>query len=218
MRTLTRSLLGLALFTSTAAAEVVYNETVVHETTTVVEVDLNAATVLCSSADYGALFLKILIPELAGLTLLDHQNTGAGAPCVASGACGPGNQPQDILDPNKPTENVSIKVTAVRNDEADTVAKTCNTSLTERVHVDIRGHIFTHERWATLGERPFSDCVTSQAPDPTDPTDPADDPADNPADDPGEEITPSGGGCSTTGGSGGLLFALGTLLALRRRR
>ena len=37
--------------------------------------------------------------------------------------------------------------------------------------VNIRGKDFFHERWASLGSRPFSDCVTSQMvqPDPIEP-------------------------------------------------
>src|SRR5262249_16938805 len=62
-----------------------YKEEVVHQTTTPVEVALNEQTVLCSHADYSALYLKVLIPKLASLTLLNHQNAGAGAPCVAAG-------------------------------------------------------------------------------------------------------------------------------------
>ena len=45
---------------------------------------------------------------LAALTLLDHQNTGAGAPCVAAGMCEPGNEPADIIDPSCKTETVAI--------------------------------------------------------------------------------------------------------------
>src|SRR5262245_56707741 len=96
-------LLGLVAGTATANATVTFNETVIHATTKSVEIDLNSNTVICSAADYGALYLKVLIPELAGITLLDHQNLGAGAPCVASGLCEPGHEPSDIIDPNKPT-------------------------------------------------------------------------------------------------------------------
>ena len=208
---------------STAAAEPVFTESVVHDTTRSVEIDLNASTVLCSSADYGALFLKILIPELAGMTLLDHQNTGAGAPCVAAGACQPGRMPADIIDPANPTETVSINVKAVRLDEADSAAQTCSTTLIERVNVLIRGFQFQHERSVALGSRPFSDCgaAATTTPDPTDPgQEPTEEPTDNPADNPNTNEPPAKtGGCSTSGGSGGALLAAMLLgIVLRRRR
>jgi hypothetical protein len=199
----------LLLSAATAAAEPVVNETVVHDTTSQVDLKLDSNTVLCSSADYGALFLKVLIPELAGLTLLDHQNLGAGAPCVASGPCKPGNMPSDILSGKSPYEATSINVKAVRIDEADADTQICTTTLRETVDVTIRGIAFKHERFASLGERPFSDCVTAAPVAPK-------------TDGPGmaEEEKTSSGGCSTgNGGTSGLaLFALATLLVALKRR
>jgi len=208
-----RPLLALALVplaASPAAAEPTYFETVVTDTTTPVDLKLDSTTVLCSSADYGALFLKVLIPDLAHLTLLDHQNLGAGAPCVAAGQCRAGNMPADIIDPAHPTERVDVHVQEVRADEADSAAQTCTTTLIERVHVTIRGIDFVHERQAALGTRPYSDCVTSA---------PATG-SDSPADDPGSVTTePKSSGCSTTGGStGGLIVAASALVVMRRRR
>jgi hypothetical protein len=210
MRHLPASFAFVTLLTGTALAEPVYNETVVHDTTTTVEVELDAATVLCSSADYSGTFLKVGIPKLAGLTLLDHQNIGAGAPCVSAGACYPGHEPTDVIDPARPTESVDINVKAIRLDEADVAAQTCNTFLVERVHVNIRGFDFTHERSVELVPRPFADCVSTPAP--------VADPDDQPADDPGTASEPKTGGCSASGSSSGLVLALGALITLRRRR
>ncbi|HUS33394.1 MAG TPA: hypothetical protein VMZ53_33055 [Kofleriaceae bacterium] len=216
-----------------------YVETVVTDTTTAVDLKLDSSTVLCSSADYGALFLKVLIPDLARLTLLDHQNLGAGAPCVASGQCMPGNMPSNVIDAAHPTAHVLVNVKEVRADEGDPVAQTCTTTLIERVHVNIRGIDFFHERQAPLGTRPFSDCATSS----TDPgtgsgsgsgTDPgagsgsgSDGSDDSAADDPYAGANdPKTGGCSasvagSSSGSAALSFglvALGAIIARRRRR
>ncbi len=223
--------LGLAAAASNAVAEPVYTETTVHDTTTNVEVELNAQTVLCSSADYGALYLKILIPQLARLTLLDHQNLGAGAPCVAAGMCEPGNEPSDIIDPNDPKDTVAINVKAIRVDEADADTQTCNTSLTEKVKVTIRGVDFFHERWATLGTRPYSDCVSTPVVEPPDPTGEGSGSGSGEGEGEGEgeqgkpdrpDVEEPSGGCSATGtgtGSfGSLLLALGLFGARRRRR
>jgi hypothetical protein len=210
MPNLARTTISLLLFSaSTAAAEPVIRETVVHDTTSQVQLRLDPSTVLCSSADYGALFLKVLIPELSALTLLDHQNTGAGAPCVASGPCLPGNMPSDILSGMSPYEATSINVKAIRIDEADAEAQTCTTMLRETVDVTIRGIAFTHERFASLGDRPFSDCATASAPAQVAPK------TDGPA-----MVEPaSSGGCSTgQGGSGLVLLGLATLLVALKRR
>jgi hypothetical protein len=146
---------------SALANDVEWSEVIVHQSITPVEVDLNESTVLCSHADYSAAYLKVLIPKLAELTLLNHQNAGAGAPCVAAGKCKPfGNaEPADILDPYLPIELVPVTVTVLRGQSVDHVKKTCTISLIERVNTTIRGVPFTHQRAASLGTRPYTDCV-----------------------------------------------------------
>lgn len=197
----------LAAAAAPALADVRLAETIVHKTSTTTSIALTPETVVCSAADYSGLHLKVLIPKLASLTLLDHQNFGAGAPCVAAGACGPGRMPSDVIDPNNPNETVTLNVTAVRRDETDTVAMTCETELVERVSVTIRGFEFKHERSSWVASRAFSDCVVG-APN-------------NPADDPGSvDEEPQSGGCNAGGGAGSLLLALGGLgvLVVRRRK
>src|SRR5262245_40295628 len=90
------------LAASSASADTRVAETIVHKTSTTTSIALNTETVVCSQADYSGLHLKVLIPKLASLTLLDHQNFGAGAPCVAAGVCAPGRMPSDVIDPNNP--------------------------------------------------------------------------------------------------------------------
>jgi len=218
-RTSLRSVvLGLGLVAGSASAALavpVYNETVVHDTTTEVEVKLDSSTVLCSAADYGATFLKILIPDLGRITLLDHQNTGAGAPCVASGPCEPGNEPSDIIDANDLHETVEVNVKAIRGDESDADTQTCTTYLTEKVKVTIRGKDFVHERFAQLGTRPYADCVTSHVqPDP----DP--DEGEGKTDYGTPRVEEPSGGCNVGGGStsfAGLLLGLAAITRRRRR-
>src|SRR5688572_632154 len=123
---------GLVASSATlASAELLSGETLIHDTTTQVEIELDATTVLCSAADYLGTFHKIGTPELSALTLHDHQNTGANAPCVAAGECAPGNMPEDIIDPADPTETVGVRVRAYRYDTVDTTKDTCETSLKE---------------------------------------------------------------------------------------
>jgi len=191
---------------STAAAAPELKETVVHDTSKSIALQLTDETVLCSSADYGALFLKVLIPQLASMTLLDHQNLGAGAPCVAAGMCQPGRMPEDILDPSEPSETVDVRVKAIRVDEIDREKQTCTTSLTERVDVTIRGFDFAHERYASLGERPISDCGIAP---------------DDKADQAGPPVKQEAAGCAATGGASGGMFVLamlGVTIVRRRRR
>jgi MYXO-CTERM domain-containing protein len=207
--------LGLA---SSASAAVETREELVHETTTSVDLELTPETVICSHADYSASFLKVLIPELASITLLDHQNTDAGAPCVAAGECAPfgDHAPSDILDEADTTETVDIRVRATRVDEIDHDAQTCATTLRERIDLEIRGVPFVHERYASLGSRPYGDCTAGDAqPPPSGGAGKADDIG-------GAEEEPGSGGCAA-GGSGGssalaLVIVGMALAALRRRR
>jgi uncharacterized protein (TIGR03382 family) len=202
---------------SIASAFPTYEETLIHDTTTSVEIALDEDTVLCSSADYGALFLKVGMPQLAKLTLLDHQNFGANAPCVAAGVCGPGNSPEDIIDPAHPTETVQINVKAFRADEADATANTCNTFLVERVAVTIRGVEFTHERQAATGTRQLADCAPEGAGSAGSAAGSGSD--DGKAD--GQAVESPSTGCSATGsgaGASGLIIMLGAVVLRRRRR
>jgi uncharacterized protein (TIGR03382 family) len=205
---------------SLAAAEADYRETVVHDTTTNVEIDLNSSTVLCSAADYGALFLKIGMPELAGITLLDHQNAGAGAPCVAAGICAPGNEPKDLIDPAHPTEIVPINVKAVRFDVVDKAAGTCETSLIERVHLVVRGIEFNHERQVELVSRKAADCTSGTSLFGEE-TGSGSGSSSGKTDESGKvDETEPGGGCSAGGGAGSAMafVMLGAVAAFRRRR
>lgn len=218
MRTTTLAaslVLGLA---SSAGAAVETREELVHETTTSVDLLLTPETVICSHADYSANFLKVLIPQLAGITLLDHQNTDAGAPCVAAGECAPfgDHAPDDILDEADTSETVGIRVRATRLEEIDHDAQTCTTSLRERVDLEIRGVRFAHERYAPLGSRPYGDCTSSAGDDDVSPS------GDGKADELGAaEEAPDAGGCAAagTGGPSALaLVILGIALAAVRRR
>lgn len=218
MRTTTLAaslVLGLA---SSAGAAVETREELVHETTTSVDLLLTPETVICSHADYSANFLKVLIPQLAGITLLDHQNTDAGAPCVAAGECAPfgDHAPDDILDEADTSETVDIRVRATRLEEIDHDAQTCTTSLRERVDLEIRGVRFAHERYAPLGSRPYGDCTSSAGDDDVSPS------GDGKADELGAaEEAPDAGGCAAagTGGPSALaLVILGIALAAVRRR
>jgi len=139
-------------------------EVVVHDVQHHLAVVLDSTTVLCSEADYGALFLKILIPQLANLTLLDHRNEGAGAPCVGAGICRSemfpdGNLPEDIINPAAPTQTIDLRIQLVRVSYLDHALKTCQVTLEERIATAVRGVPFTHERRAELGHRNFADCL-----------------------------------------------------------
>jgi MYXO-CTERM domain-containing protein len=217
MRTYTVAASLVLRLASSASAAVETREELVHETTTSVDLELTPDTVICSHADYSSTFLKVLIPQLASITLLDHQNTDAGAPCVAAGECAPfgDHAPDDILDEMDTTETVDIGVRASRVDEIDHEAQACTTTLIERVDVVIRGVPFFHQRSSSLGSRPYGDCTGGAGRD----ADPTDGKADGVVTD---DDAPGSAGCAA-GGSGGAgagfaLLVLGMAISARRRR
>jgi hypothetical protein len=132
------------------------DHSIVRDQTTTVKVDLNSLTVKCSAADYSAPMLKVLVPGLADLTVLNHRNTREGAPCVAAGKCTEGFGPENILKSGEGSEDVPVrvvlkKVTAVDGD-------VCHVSLVETVTTTIRGLAFFHERTQEVAQRAAGDC------------------------------------------------------------
>lgn len=131
-------------------------ETVVRDQTTTVRVALNAQTVKCSAADYSIPMLKVLVPALAELTVLNHRNTSEGAPCIAAGRCGEGLGPQDILRSGEGIDQVPVRVVLKKIAAID--GNVCHVSLVETVKTQIRGVRFFHERTQDVADRAAADC------------------------------------------------------------
>ena len=135
-------------------------ETIIHVTKTQLDVDLNEKTVICSSADYAEPMVKVLIPGLSGITLLDHQNQKATAPCVTTGeSCMSGASPDDILQDRPGVEPVEVTVTAKKIEYINHKEKTCLLVLVEDVETNIRGKKLVHQRSNTLQPRSYERCA-----------------------------------------------------------
>lgn len=128
---------------------------IVSDRTTTVDVPLNAATVKCSRADYAEPLVKVLIPALADLTVLNHRNTREGAPCVSAGSCRE-MSPRDILKDGEGVDRVKIRVVLRKETALD--GEVCRVTLVETVATTIRGVTFSHERVQDVAERVAADC------------------------------------------------------------
>lgn len=128
---------------------------VVRDQTVVAPVALNETTVKCSVADYSEPMLKVLVPALAELTILNHRNTREGAPCVAAGPCRE-MSPHDILRQGPGVDQVPIRVVLRKVTELD--GAVCRVSLVETVTAPIRGVPFFHERRQQVEDRLAADC------------------------------------------------------------
>lgn len=161
------SALALVFTTGASAATDDYEvrETAVHSTRNLLTVNLDEKSVICSRADYSVPMLKVLIPSLADVTLLNHQNFGAGAPCVTTGeSCRSFGErtsasPEDILQGKPGVEKIEVVVTATRIEAIDHVQKTCIVNLRENVETQIRGKKLFHLRESELASRSYEDCV-----------------------------------------------------------
>lgn len=125
-----------------------------------VSVTLDESTVLCSSADYAATFLKVLIPDIAQVTLFDHRNFAVAAPCIAAGECSDELNPSTILDAGGNGEIVAplrVMLTGIYVVNHD--AQTCTVRLREDLSTVIRGVEFTHAREGFVSERAVEDCL-----------------------------------------------------------
>ncbi|HEX4047202.1 MAG TPA: hypothetical protein VH309_05185 [Elusimicrobiota bacterium] len=138
------------------AFQVQGDHSVIRDETTVVKVDLNPQTVKCSAADYSGPMLKVLVPALADLTVLNHRNTREGAPCLAAGRCGEGVGPETILKSGDGSDEVPVRV--VLKKLADVEGDVCHVSLVETVTANIRGAAFFHERRQAVADRTAADC------------------------------------------------------------
>jgi hypothetical protein len=132
------------------AGPVIVSEKFVNLTT-----DISVATVKFSHAGYSAPVVKILVPELANVTLLDHRNAGEGAPCLASYEA---ISPMQVIQNNPVIEKNIFKITLSRSATLDPATGACQVTLFEDIVGKIRGLTFTHSRTADLGTRDPKDC------------------------------------------------------------
>lgn len=146
---------ALALEAQSALPPALGGQSVVRDQTVAVPVPLNAQTVKCSAADYSMPMLKVLVPALAELTVLNHRNTREGAPCIAAGRCGPVG-PQDVLKGGEGVDSVPVRVVLKKVARLD--GEVCHVSLVETVTAKIRGIAFFHEREQDVAERAAADC------------------------------------------------------------
>lgn len=121
-------------------------------------VALNASTVKCSAQGYSVRELKILIPELAQVTAMDHRNEGEGAPCVTSSACTATHQPEVLLQHGERTVIAPFNVKLTQTAYLDHTANTCVVYLIEDVDGLVEGIRFVHQRYVLVGQRHIDDC------------------------------------------------------------
>jgi hypothetical protein len=128
---------------------------VMQKKTVILPVEVSAGSVHLSRADYSTPLVKILVPALADITLLDHRNFSEGAPCMATNDT---KRVDDVIQGRPATENVPFNVTLTKIAYVDKENNICRVTLEESLDARIRGFTFTHVRYSDLPDRVVEDC------------------------------------------------------------
>jgi hypothetical protein len=124
--------------------------------TVTLPVDISTARVVKTNKGYGETYLvKVLVPELAAETLMNHRNEGEGAPCLATYQADSVDQ---VVWHHPETIHTEFKIDLVKLLLPDPKNNVCKVQLIETVTTTIRGYEFTHERSSNLPDRVLEDC------------------------------------------------------------
>jgi len=133
----------------------VYADTIISEREVTLPVDLSTARVKLSSRGYSTELVKVLIPELASVTIADHRNPGESAPCLANYEA---YTAEEIIQGRPETISVPFKITLTKKTVIDEQKKVCKVSLKESIVGIIRGYKFVHDRQLAMPDRHVEDC------------------------------------------------------------
>lgn len=128
---------------------------VLSERDVCLSVEINSTNLKWSQADYAAPVVKVLVPELAGVTILNHRNTKEGAPCLASYEA---KSPEQVIGNSPGTDKVDFHLKLSKSIVMYPDKTKCDVYLRENIDAKIRGVAFTHERSVLVGQRTADDC------------------------------------------------------------
>lgn len=142
---------GLVLFTVISAT---YADAVVSETKVVLPVDIGTTKLKFTSRGYGSFFVKVIVPELAEKTLLNHRNEGEDGPCLFTYEA---LNIQDVIQGN--SETIDVEFTIKHERRTWFSGEICKVSLIETINANIRGFNFMHSLVHELPDRIEADCI-----------------------------------------------------------
>jgi hypothetical protein len=152
---LVAALLAIGGGQASAEAAESSHEVLIAERTVNLNVDISTTKLKLSRADYSSPVVKVLVPELADATILDHRNTGEGAPCMATYQA---LSPEEVIQNNPAVELVPMTITLKKILTPDQKNGRCLVTLDERIEGKIRGFLFEHQKTVEIGTRHLEDC------------------------------------------------------------
>lgn len=140
--------------------------TVVSSKVVTIPIDINSQTVKFSRAGYSMPVVKILVPALADVTIMNHRNEKEGAPCLAAWEA---KSPADVIQDRPGHETADLKIELLKSvevldmnvsnpDGSISKVKRCQVLLNEVITGTIRGQEFFHDRAIELPQRDLADC------------------------------------------------------------
>jgi hypothetical protein len=131
------------------------NTKIISEREVRLPIDLSSLKLKWSNVGYGQNhFVKIIIPELASETLLNHRNVGEDGPCLFTRDA---SHVGEVLQDNPEFTQATVKI--ILKKTTGVVGGVCLVNLVEYIETDIRGFLFEHTRISTLPSRVVGDCI-----------------------------------------------------------
>lgn len=129
----------------------------VSEKEVTLNVDISKNNMKMSYATYGISVVRILVPELANVTKLNHHRAADGSPSVATH--GPSSIDK-VLQDNPQVEQIKFKITLQRHAQQDVENNilVCNVYVIENVEAHIRGRVFSTDQYALIDKHQLADC------------------------------------------------------------
>lgn len=137
------------------SAQAQTEKVILSEKVVQLNVDISKTKLKLSQADYDSPVVKVLVPDLADVTILDHRNTNEGAPCMATYDT---LSPEDVIQNNPSIEKIDFTITLAKHAIPNLQNKTCDVILSETINAKIRGFNFNHYKNVNVGTRHIDDC------------------------------------------------------------
>ena len=126
-----------------------FAEEVISEKIVSLPVDIGKAKLKFTNLGYGqTYFVKIIVPELAGKTILNHRNVGEDGPCLFTRDT---SELNDVLQDKHEVVKTDFKITLIKSTYKN--GETCHLTLVEDIEANIRGYHFEHRRSLPLPDR-----------------------------------------------------------------
>ncbi len=118
-------------------------------------VDVSTAKIKFTNLGYGNIsFVKVIVPELAAATILNHRNVGEDGPCLFTNDT---FEVDDVLQDNPEIIDTDFTITLSRTTFVQ--GDVCKVTLHESVTADIRGFHFVHFLSTPMPDRVVEDCI-----------------------------------------------------------